>query len=234
MTTAGDGSDAISGRYKDAYSVARSIVSWGDSVKVMGVVVAIVIALLGFVVGSTFGPILMVVFLVLGAAVGAAFYFFGVMIAAQGQVLQAILDTAVNTSPLLSVEQKRGVIAVSASQKIDQALNLSDLSLEIKKLRDSGNSAFLSGDYEGALADFRKVLGLVPKAPHTHFKMACIYSMQENASNAFAQVSQAVESGFNDFDKIRSSKELDYLRKQPSFENFAQNGYRLKDSPGDK
>lgn len=37
-------------------------------------------------------------------------YGLGVAVAALGQVMQAVLDTAVNTSPILSLEQKREVI----------------------------------------------------------------------------------------------------------------------------
>ena len=63
--------------------------------KTLGIVAGIVIALLGLLVGSTFGVAAVILFLIVAAAIGGAFYMFGVMIAAQGQIPRAVLDTAV-------------------------------------------------------------------------------------------------------------------------------------------
>ena len=111
MTSAGDESNALKGRYRDAYAGADAIVGWGNLVKTFGIVAGVVIVLLGVVAAGNFGPAVFILFLVLAVAVGGMFYMFGIMAAAQGQVLLAALDTAVNTSPLLSVEQKGEVIA---------------------------------------------------------------------------------------------------------------------------
>ena len=43
---------------------------------------------------------------------GMFFYVAGVMVSAQGQLLQATLDTAVNSSPLLDDEQKAQILAL--------------------------------------------------------------------------------------------------------------------------
>jgi len=121
VATAGDASNTISGRYTDAYSIADSNVSWGNMVKTLGIVAGVVIALAGFLAGGQFGVGAVVLFLVLAAAVGSSFYMFGVMIAAQGQVLRAVLGTAVNTSPLLSTDQKRDVITHVAASTLTAA-----------------------------------------------------------------------------------------------------------------
>jgi hypothetical protein len=43
----------------------------------------------------------------------ALFFVFGIAVSAQGQVLQAGLDTAVNTSPFLSNQEKAEVMRVA-------------------------------------------------------------------------------------------------------------------------
>src|SRR2546422_11685371 len=110
MTESGDASTAVHNRYRDAYTVAASIAGLGSLVKTLGIVAGVVVALLGLASAGSFGAGAFVVFLILAVGVGGMFFMFGVMVAAQGQVLLAVLDTAVNTSPLLSVEQKGEVI----------------------------------------------------------------------------------------------------------------------------
>ena len=51
--------------------------------------------------------------LISAAAIGTLTYFLGVVIAAQGQILRATLDSAVNSSPFLEDEQKAKVMRLS-------------------------------------------------------------------------------------------------------------------------
>jgi hypothetical protein len=46
------------------------------------------------------------------AAVGAMFFFWGILVAAQGEILNATLDTAVNSSPFLSNEQRGRIMSL--------------------------------------------------------------------------------------------------------------------------
>jgi hypothetical protein len=94
-------------RYSDAYAVASVVVGFGAVIKVVGVVVGVVILVVSLRAdfwGSSIGGLL------LGSATGLFFYLLGVIVAAQGQILRATLDTAVNTSPFLSDRQKENMI----------------------------------------------------------------------------------------------------------------------------
>ena len=115
-TTADQASVRVQGRYRDAYSVAESIIGWGVLLKVLGIVGAIAIAVFGLVAGANFGMGAIVASFIVAASVGATLYALGVTVAAQGQIIRAVLDTAVNTSPLLSTEEKRDVIVASGGQ----------------------------------------------------------------------------------------------------------------------
>lgn len=97
--------------------------------------------------------------------------------------------------------------------------------------KSAGRERFKNYDYEGALEQFNKVLEFLPNDLAVHFNLACTYSLLENIEKGFFHLDRAVANGFNDFDKIRSHEALSFLRVQPNFKEFEQNGYRLIDQP---
>jgi len=104
-------------RYRDAYNVARVIVGIGSFIKGLGIVLAILIALGGFIAAGQTRIEMQAVFLGLGGIlwagiVGVCFYIGGVLISVQGQILKASLDGAVNSSPFLSDEHKAKVMSL--------------------------------------------------------------------------------------------------------------------------
>lgn len=106
----GSRSKVMSGRYTDAYYIADATVAWGSTAKSMGIIVGILIAALGLFMSDRFGIGAVFPFLISAVSVWATFYMFGVLITALGQMLKAILDTAVNTSPLLTNAQKSEIV----------------------------------------------------------------------------------------------------------------------------
>jgi hypothetical protein len=86
-------------RYRDAYRVGAALVGLGNTIKVVGAILGGIIIVGSLSAGN--GPFT-AAGLFLGAAVGLLFWVCGVMVAAQGQVLQATLDTAVNSSHFLT------------------------------------------------------------------------------------------------------------------------------------
>lgn len=102
-----------SNRYTDAYAVANAIISTGKIVKVIGIVLAMagaVVAVVGF---SRDAAPVWVFPLLLGGVAGLGVWIAGVFITAQGQLLRALLDTAVNTSPLFSNSDKERIMGIS-------------------------------------------------------------------------------------------------------------------------
>lgn len=106
-------------RYTDAYVVARFTNGIRRSFKGLGIVLAIIFILIGFFMAissresATFG--LGVVIAVFGVFTGVQCYILGVLIAALGQILKACLDVAVNSSPLLTNENKAKMMTLSVS-----------------------------------------------------------------------------------------------------------------------
>jgi hypothetical protein len=104
-------------RYTDAYIVARTITGFGSLIKVIGVVIAALLVLIGFLVAAQNGPrepisYLGIMGVVVGVISGALFYIIGVLVSAQGQILKASLDSAVNSSPFLSNEHRAKIMSL--------------------------------------------------------------------------------------------------------------------------
>lgn len=97
-------------RYQDAYLVARVTTGFGGVIKGLGFLLAFVIfGAAAFVGNQAYGEtktMYMGAGLVLAIVTGAVFYLFGILVSAQGQILKASLDGAVNNSPFLTNDQK--------------------------------------------------------------------------------------------------------------------------------
>lgn len=94
-------------RYKDAYFTARAITAFATTVKILAIVLGVISIPIG-VVTLPMGLI------VIGSGITFAIsvYVLGILVSAQGQILQAALDTAVNTSPLLTQEEMRQIMSL--------------------------------------------------------------------------------------------------------------------------
>lgn len=89
----------LTSRYTDAYLVARATCSIGSTIKIIGIIIAIIIAVAGLASDS---HDMMFLGVMASVITGALFYVIGVLVSAQGQILKATLDAAVNSSPFLS------------------------------------------------------------------------------------------------------------------------------------
>ena len=102
---------ALTVRYRDAYAVASTIMGFGGVVKAIGVLLAGIVVLASLATSNDLGGGRAVLGgLLLGAWIGGIIYLLGILTSAQGQILRATLDTAVNTSPLLDHEHRIGLI----------------------------------------------------------------------------------------------------------------------------
>ena len=93
--------------------------------------------------------------------------------------------------------------------------------------KKSGIKKYKDFDLEEAIIDFNKGLEIDPTDVALHFNIACAYSLTEQKDKAFYHLAKAVELGFNDFEKIKTHDDLAYVRIQPEFDKFQENGYKL-------
>lgn len=93
--------------------------------------------------------------------------------------------------------------------------------------RAAGLRYFRDFEYDRAIIAFGHALEKNPRDVASHFNIACSYSCEENAEKAFYHLDRAVALGFADYERIRAHDSLAFLRVQPGYEAFAENGYRL-------
>lgn len=93
--------------------------------------------------------------------------------------------------------------------------------------KQSGIQRYKDYDYDGAIEDFKRALEVDPEDIAVHFNLACAYSLNEEAEKAFFHLDKAVANGFNDLKRIKDHDALAFLRIQPNFDDFEQNGFRL-------
>ena len=116
-----------------------------------------------------------------------------------------------------------GAVVTLSSQRIDTK---TDASPKLAKLIRSGKKKYEEKDYEGAIQDFQEVI-MQPPAPNSNFNLACLYSLLKKKEEAYIHLSKAIEQGFEDFDLIKTSPDLVFLRDQTDFKEYAMNGYKF-------
>ena len=97
--------------------------------------------------------------------------------------------------------------------------------------KKSGLKKYKEFDLEGAIEDFEQGLEINPADIALHFNLACAFSLTEKKDKSFHHLSRAVELGYNDFKKIQNHDDLAFLRIQPEFEDFKNNGFKLGGQP---
>ena len=104
-------------RYRDAYRVGAALVALGNGIKIVGAILGGII-LLGSLASANnqFGGGGLVLSGVFAAVVvGVLFWVCGVMVAAQGQILRATLDTAVASSHFLTDPERADAMGLARS-----------------------------------------------------------------------------------------------------------------------
>lgn len=99
-------------RYGEAYLVARATNGIGSIFKTIGFLIAALVVVVGFVGADRGGVVVVIGAIVIAAVVFAIFFLLGTLVSAQGQILKATLDSAVNGSPFLTNEQKARIMSI--------------------------------------------------------------------------------------------------------------------------
>lgn len=93
-------------------------------------------------------------------------------------------------------------------------------------MMSQGFSNFRAGQYALAKRNFEDVLQFDYQDEQAHFMLACCYSLERKADQAYLHLASAVDFGFQEFEEIYANPTLQWLRNQPDFEAFVENGYR--------
>lgn len=126
----------IKRRYRDGYRVANTVTIFGALLKAFSLIAGIIIGLLGFGLGggienaarqnsfgiaNASGPALaiVVIFGIFGFLVAVVGWILGVIVSANGQMLKANLDGAVNTSPFLADLDRAEIMSLDGTPSVN-------------------------------------------------------------------------------------------------------------------
>jgi hypothetical protein len=104
-------------RYSSAYSTARLIIVIGRIVVVLGILIGFLSMTVGFSLKESSTSL----FLIYGLVSILASVVMGIVISAQGQMMLAVLDTAINTSPFMNLKDKAQAMRIPSSALPAQA-----------------------------------------------------------------------------------------------------------------
>ncbi len=107
-------SSSIFVRFVEGYSAAKETIGLGNLVKGIGIFVAIMGYILAFVIAR--GGIGIMASILSSTVSGLIIYAFGALLAAQGRILKATLDTAANTSPNLDEEERAHLMSITPGE----------------------------------------------------------------------------------------------------------------------
>ena len=96
---------------------------------------------------------------------------------------------------------------------------------KIQEHKEKGIEKFKDYDIEGSIVEFQNILKIDPYHIASHFNLACAWSQLEKPDKSMYHLNQAVRAGFDDFNRIRKHDKLAYVRIQPEWEEFSNNGF---------
>lgn len=100
-------------------------------------------------------------------------------------------------------------------------------SKEAENLYKTAKKEYKNGNTKQAIELLEKAVIISPFSVNICLLLTTYYSKIENKEKAFFYLDKATKNGFYSFNLIYRDEDLKFLRKQPEFNDFAQNGYRL-------
>jgi len=76
--------------------------------------------------------------------------------------------------------------------------------------------------YEKALSLYQKMTALLPDNPAVYYNVACIYARQNKPEKSVAWLQKAVARGFNDWNHIKTDRDLENIRSSLQYKAFIE------------
>ena len=80
----------------------------------------------------------------------------------------------------------------------------------------------LDRQYDQALEVFQKLISLQPANPANHYNVAVLYALQNKESEALAWLNKAVTNGYDNWDLIKTDKDLDSIRNSEGYRELVK------------
>jgi tetratricopeptide (TPR) repeat protein len=107
-----------------------------------------------------------------------------------------------------SIDQYRRAIAIQPD--FPQALN------------NLAMAHTFAGKYDQALEVFQKLITLHPDDAANYYNAAVLYALQKKETEALAWLNKAVEKGYDNWDLIKTDKDLENIRNTPGYQKLIE------------
>ncbi len=92
--------------------------------------------------------------------------------------------------------------------------------------KTSGIKKYKNFELEGAEKDLLEAVKINSRDAETHYTLAAIYSLNEKKDKAYHHLSQAVELGMQNLERVNTEDAFAYLRIQEDFDAYRKGGFR--------
>ena len=77
-------------------------------------------------------------------------------------------------------------------------------------------------DYDKALSTLQSLEKINPSHPLLHYNLACYYSLTEHTRDSLDSLKKAVQSGYKNFQEIKTDPDLENLRRDAAYREWMQ------------
>ncbi len=92
----------------------------------------------------------------------------------------------------------------------------------VEALLNRGVIYMALGKLNKAEEDLKKASGLDPKNASANYNLACLYSVTNKIDLAADALDNALQNGFNDYDRLRNDPDLNNIRKVKDFQRILE------------
>jgi tetratricopeptide (TPR) repeat protein len=112
------------------------------------------------------------------------------------------------------------IVVLASSNNNSQNTVIAYQNARLGTLTNKALNKYRSKEYYEALNLFKQGLDINPNERNLHFNVASIYSLLNDKENSFLHLKRAIDLGYSNFSKIKSSEDLIWLRQQTEFSSF--------------
>ena len=80
-----------------------------------------------------------------------------------------------------------------------------------------GNAYYNKEQLDQAISDYNKAIELSPTHTNAYYNIGCVYSLQNNLSEALKYLELVLENGYDNFDWISKDPDWDNIRSSNEF-----------------
>ena len=76
--------------------------------------------------------------------------------------------------------------------------------------------------YDKSIGLFQEILAITPGNPLIYYNISCLYAIQNRKAEAVEWLRQAVDHGYENWDKMKTDKDLENIKNEPMYRNLLQ------------